>query len=113
MTTSLRDLAIAKAVMRAVLHDRGFNIGICGHDRGLWTNAQLANIIRKVDESALYLSGLGAKTNYELALVVGVMVAGWVVYSAFEADAYNRITGADVSTWQAMWVELRVQGEPR
>lgn len=33
----------------------------------------------------------------------------WVFESAMEAAAYNRVTGKDVSTWDAMWIELRVQ----
>lgn len=31
----------------------------------------------------------------------------------FEAQAYNRATGSDVSTWDAFWVELRVQADPK
>jgi len=44
-------------------------------------------------------------------LALAGILGGWVVKSRFEADAYNRVTGSNVSTWQAMWVELRVQGE--
>lgn len=36
------------------------------------------------------------------------MVA-WVTASHFEAQAFNRVTGNDVSTWDAMFIELRVQ----
>lgn len=38
-----------------------------------------------------------------------ISLAVWVVSSHFEAAAYNRATGKNVSTWDAMWVELRVQ----
>lgn len=44
-------------------------------------------------------------------LYVGVGVvafAAWVIMSAFEASVYSDITGRDVSTFQAMFVELRV-----
>ena len=41
------------------------------------------------------------------------LVGTWAVKSHFEAKAYNRATGADVTTWDAMWIELRVQAEPR
>ena len=34
----------------------------------------------------------------------------WVVPSYFEARSYNKLTGSNVSTWDAMWVELRVDG---
>jgi hypothetical protein len=48
-----------------------------------------------------------------LALIVGGLALGiWIFASAMEARAYNRVTGANVSTWEAMWVELRVQGAP-
>lgn len=30
-----------------------------------------------------------------------------------EAEAYNRVTGSRVTTWDAMFLELRVQGEHR
>ena len=35
---------------------------------------------------------------------------GAVISAKFEADAYNRITGNSVSTWDAMFVDLRVVG---
>ncbi len=38
-------------------------------------------------------------------LIIGI----WWFQSAMEAAAYNRVTGKDISTWDAMWVELRVQ----
>lgn len=46
-----------------------------------------------------------------LLLVVGVVVAlgVWVGGSYLEARAFNRVTGSHVSTWDAMWCELRVQ----
>jgi hypothetical protein len=33
----------------------------------------------------------------------------WVTRSYFEARTYSRLTGASVSTWDALWVECRVQ----
>lgn len=48
-----------------------------------------------------------------VALVLAVAVAApaaWIASSHFEAKAYNRLTGKDVTTWEAMWVELRVEG---
>ncbi len=39
--------------------------------------------------------------------------AAWVVHSHFEARAYNRQTGAAVSTWDAMFLDLRVQAGPK
>lgn len=46
-----------------------------------------------------------------LFLGIGVIALGlWVVSSKFEADAYNRLTGGNVTTWDAMFVKLRVEG---
>jgi hypothetical protein len=38
-------------------------------------------------------------------LVVGL----WVGASSMEASDFNRVTGKNVSTWDAMWISLRVQ----
>jgi len=44
------------------------------------------------------------------ALVVTVILLSiWVGASALEANAYRRLTGKQVSTWDAMFIELRVQ----
>jgi hypothetical protein len=32
----------------------------------------------------------------------------WVATSSLEASAYNRITGKNVSTWDAMWVRITI-----
>lgn len=37
-----------------------------------------------------------------------IPAAVWVGKSYFEAKAYNRVTGANVSVWDAMWVRLMV-----
>ncbi len=50
-----------------------------------------------------------------VALILVVLLAApvsWIAGSYFEAEAYNRHTGANVSTWDAMWIELRVQAGP-
>lgn len=51
---------------------------------------------------------------YVALIVLGVLgIFGvWWFGAAMEARAYNRATGADVTTWDAMWVELRVQASP-
>jgi hypothetical protein len=38
-----------------------------------------------------------------------IAIAIWVGLSCMEARAYNRVTGADVTTFEAMWIQLRVQ----
>ena len=44
-----------------------------------------------------------------LVMVLAGCVAFWAISSHFEAAAFNRLTGKRVSTWDAMWVQLRVQ----
>jgi len=44
-----------------------------------------------------------------VSLVCVVIVGGWILYSHFEARAYERVTGKRISTWDAMWLDLRVQ----
>lgn len=46
-------------------------------------------------------------------VVVVLCMASWVFGSAMEARAYNNVTGKHVSTWDAMWIELRVQESPK
>ena len=49
----------------------------------------------------------------QVALIALVVLGGvfgiWYGASALEARSYNRITGKNVSAWDAMFVELRVQ----
>ncbi len=44
---------------------------------------------------------------------LGVYVGLWAFRSSMEAAAYNRATGSNISTWDAMWIELRVQSGPK
>lgn len=48
-----------------------------------------------------------------VVFVVAVLVGDWVFRSSMEAAAFNRVTGKKVSTWDAMWIELRVQEQTR
>lgn len=45
--------------------------------------------------------------------IFAILLGVWVFRSHMEAKAYNRVTGADVTTWEAMWVELRVDSAAR
>jgi hypothetical protein len=42
-------------------------------------------------------------------VAIAVLCVAWVFPSYMEARAYNHATGAHVSTWDAMFVDLRVQ----
>jgi len=48
-----------------------------------------------------------------IAAIALAYPAVWVAKSYFEAQSYNRLTGAHATTWDAMWVELRVQDQPQ
>ena len=47
-----------------------------------------------------------------LAIIAVPATAIWAFRSSMEARAYNRVTGSNVTTWEAMWIELRVQADP-
>lgn len=47
-----------------------------------------------------------------VAILVLVMPGTWIFKSHMEAKAYQNVTGVKVSTWDAMWIELRVQTGP-
>ena len=51
------------------------------------------------------LMAYGAFVVFILCCALGV----WVLKSSCEASSYNRVTGSNVSTWDAMFLELRVQ----
>lgn len=52
-----------------------------------------------------------------MALTVAVIllaIPGFHVFAVYqESRTYNRLTGAQTTTWDALWVELRVQDAPR
>ena len=47
-----------------------------------------------------------------LSGIVVILLVCWIAYSHFEAASYNKITGANVSTWDAMFLTLTVQSGP-
>ena len=42
---------------------------------------------------------------------VALLFIGWIYFSYFEARAYENVTGKKVSTFDAMFLNLRVQEE--
>ena len=49
-----------------------------------------------------------------IILIFAIPTIGiWAFRSSMEAKAYNRVTGSNVTTWEAMWIELRVQAGPQ
>jgi hypothetical protein len=53
------------------------------------------------------------RTLVVCAIGAAIYVAAWAALSAKEAEAYNRVTGANVSTWDAMFIDLRVVATPK
>jgi hypothetical protein len=51
-----------------------------------------------------------AKFTLVASVIIGVLLLfGWIALSYLEASAFTHVTGKTVSTWDAMWIELRVQ----
>lgn len=46
-------------------------------------------------------------------VVLLLVLGSWPLQSYFEARAYERVTGKHVSTWDAMFLDLRVQESPK
>ena len=44
---------------------------------------------------------------FAATLILGLII--WVISSHMEASAFNHATGKNVSTWDAMFIELRIQ----
>jgi Na+-transporting methylmalonyl-CoA/oxaloacetate decarboxylase gamma subunit len=61
----------------------------------------MKTISKEAEGCAVTIMGMGV-------LIVLVLIF-WVFPAYFEARAFNRLTGRNASTWEAMWVELRVQ----
>lgn len=51
--------------------------------------------------------------NFELLvisfIVASILLLAWISASMLEAQAFERVTGRRVSTWDAMWLQLVVQ----
>lgn len=43
--------------------------------------------------------------------VLAILVVVDVLAARFEAAAFERVTGKHVTTWEAMWLDLRVTSE--
>lgn len=51
------------------------------------------------EEKAVFVMG---------AILLLIFLCLWIYQSKVEADTYNRFTGRDVTLWEAMWTNLRV-----
>ena len=48
-----------------------------------------------------------------MLLLVGALIIFGIWQAQMESAAYNRLTGAHTTTWDAMFLELRVQDKPK
>jgi hypothetical protein len=46
------------------------------------------------------------------AACIALSIAFWVGVSYYESRSYNRLTGAETTTWDAMFLQLRVEAAP-
>lgn len=56
---------------------------------------------------------IDALAGFVVFVVIVAILAAWPIGSYFEAQAYYRVTGKRVSTWDAMWLDLRVQEQTK
>lgn len=45
-------------------------------------------------------------------VVICLLLVLWIGHSHFEAKSFNIATGKSITTWQAMWLDLRVVEKP-
>lgn len=60
---------------------------------------------REMKEESVFWCWIAVMITIALSLSPAI----WVFRSSMEAKTYNEITEKHVTTWQAMWVEFRVQ----
>jgi len=63
--------------------------------------------VKASDFDGCYTTGCGVLIV--VAIVLGLVVGIPWFSAAQESSTYNRLTGAHTTTWDALWVELRVQ----
>jgi len=52
-------------------------------------------------------------TGALVVVVIVFLVACALIQPWMESQAYNRLTGAQTTVWDAIWIELRVNGESK
>ncbi len=55
----------------------------------------------------------GCVRTAAFAVIAAAVLLAAVGAAHLKASAYNRATGSNVSAWDAMWLDLRVQAEPK
>jgi len=57
------------------------------------------------------------RPDHRYYLFMGILIAMtlgvWVFKSHMESKIYNRMTGAHTTTWEALWIEFRINSSPR
>ena len=57
--------------------------------------------------ACIFIQTLSRVTAFALFLIMAFLVC-WIVPAAFEAKTFTKLTGKPVTTWDAMWIDLRV-----
>lgn len=52
-------------------------------------------------------------TETLVAIWIVICLAYLALQPHFESQAYNRLTGAHTTYWDAVWLDLRVQSSPK
>lgn len=56
----------------------------------------------------------GILISVGFGLLIGVIgFVGAIIEAHIQAKAYNRVTGANVSWWDALWLDLRVSDKSK
>jgi hypothetical protein len=50
---------------------------------------------------------------FGVCVMVAIAILGWIVDASIRAQAFNSATGKHVTTWDAMFIELRVDAPPK
>ncbi len=59
------------------------------------------------------ISKTGMRFGFLVVVIVVLLNLIWITYSAIEARQYNRLTGGNATTLDAMFIQLRVQGKEK
>lgn len=51
--------------------------------------------------------------NLSIFLIILGLLAAAFIQPVMESRTYNKLTGANTTWWDAVWVELRVQDQPQ
>lgn len=63
-------------------------------------------------KSNISISGFTLVEGLVLIAIMLSLVVVFIIRPLMESRTYNKLTGANTTWWDAIWVELRVQDQP-